>query len=81
MAKKENKIKAFIKELFKQMTYKNGKVYPPYIYIWGLLLFVILVQVLKIFVFPERISDAYALGMCGFVGAWMGIFTIKEVIK
>jgi len=42
-----------------------------------LLTFVLTVNILKVFVLPV-ISDEYALGLCGFVVAWIGIFTFGE---
>lgn len=79
-SKKPNKFILFLKEIYTQSFTKSGKIHPPYVYIWSLLVFVAMVNILKIFVFKD-ITDTYALGLCGFVVAWIGLFTIGEIKK
>jgi len=74
------KILKFIKEIYTQSFTKNGKIHLPYVYIWTLLTFVLTVNILKVSVL-QFISDEYALGLCGFVVAWIGIFTFGEIKK
>jgi len=78
--RKMKKIIKFFKEIYIQSFTKNGKIHLPYVYIWVLLSFVLTVNILKVFKMP-LITDQYALGLCGFVVAWIGIFTLGEIKK
>lgn len=81
MEKKENAFKKFIKELFQQSFTKKGKPYMPYIYLWVMLVVILMVVLLKVFKWPERITDIFALGLCGFVATWIGLFKITDLKK
>ena len=70
-------MKKFFKELFQQSFCKNGKIHPPYIYIWTLLITVLAAIILRFFQIAE-LSDVLILGLCGNVLAWIGVFNIKK---
>ena len=73
-------MKKLIKDLLQQSFTKNGKIHPPYIYLWTLLTFVLIAIVLRFFKISE-ISDALIGILCGHVVAWLGLFKVAEIKK
>lgn len=73
-------MKKFIKDLFQQSFTRNGKIHPPYIYLWVLLLSVLICIAMRFLNF-KHIDNTLVGILCGHVVAWLGLFKVAEIKK
>lgn len=74
------KILQFIKDLFVQSFFKNGKPHMPYVYLWFLLILVAIGIVLRYFNFKHIDNQLIGI-LSACVATWITLLNAKDILK